>query len=282
VSKTWFDAARVVSLETRHEGEMARLIEKLGGVPLRAPSLREVPLTDQSEAFRFAEHLLNGAVDGLVLLTGVGTQALFDAMATQHDRQRLVAHLSQIGLLCRGPKPLHVLKAWGLEPTLVAPEPNTSEDLLREIEQRVQVRGQTLFIQEYGAPNPELVKGLERLGAKVDRVPVYAWQLPENVEPLRAAVRALASQQAEAILFTSAQQAKHLLEVATASDLATALLTALREHVVVASIGPVTSAALAGYGIPIDTEPEHPKMGQLVTHVARNWGTLRAKNAKSA
>lgn len=273
--------ARVVSLETRHEVEMARLIEKLGGVPLRAPSLREVPLSDQKEAFEFAATLLDGDCDGLVLLTGVGTQTLFEAMCTRHDKQTLAAALSKVLLLCRGPKPLRVLKDWGLRPTLVAPEPNTSEDLVSEIQKQLDLKGKRLFIQEYGAANPELIAGLQRLGATVQQVPVYAWQLPEDVEPLRRAVAALATRQAEAVLFTSARQAEHLLQVAETLGQADSVKAALQEHVVVASIGPVTTAALSGYGIGIDTEPEHSKMGQLVTHLAKQWGRLKVKNARA-
>ena len=36
----------------------------------------------------------------------------------------------------------------------------------------------------------------------------------------------------------------------------------------VASIGPVTSEALAEYGIPVHFEPSHPKMGFLVQEAA--------------
>jgi uroporphyrinogen-III synthase len=41
------------------------------------------------------------------------------------------------------------------------------------------------------------------------------------------------------------------------------LVSALKKTIV-ASIGPVTSEALAEYGIPVSLEPTHPKMGFLV------------------
>ena len=39
-------------------------------------------------------------------------------------------------------------------------------------------------------------------------------------------------------------------------------------NVVVASIGPTTSEALRDAGLPVDIEPEHPKMGPLVAAAA--------------
>jgi len=45
-------------------------------------------------------------------------------------------------------------------------------------------------------------------------------------------------------------------------------LSALREHVLVASIGPVTTEALGVYGVVADIEPVHPKMGHLAKALA--------------
>ena len=65
---------RVVSFESRRSAEMAELIRNYGGEPIPAPAMREVPLTDQREAFAFGETLLAGDWDVLILLTGVGTR----------------------------------------------------------------------------------------------------------------------------------------------------------------------------------------------------------------
>src|SRR5262245_4742193 len=42
---------RTVSLESRRSGELARLLERHGLQAIAAPSLREVPIEDQREAF---------------------------------------------------------------------------------------------------------------------------------------------------------------------------------------------------------------------------------------
>ena len=51
---------RVCSFESRRRDEMARLIEKQGGVPTLAPAMREVPLEDNLAAYDFADRLLAG------------------------------------------------------------------------------------------------------------------------------------------------------------------------------------------------------------------------------
>lgn len=269
-----FAGARVLSLESRHEREMAKLIEKQGGVAQRAPSMREVPLSDQREALEFAERLLAGECDVLVLLTGVGLRSLLDAMTLRHPKDELVAALKKLALPCRGPKPVKVLKELGLSPTLVAPEPNTSRQLLDVIEAELPVAGKNVFVQEYGAATPTLLDGLTALGANVRRVGVYRWQLPEDLAPLERAVDSLCAGEVDVSLFTSAQQVVHLLRVAERSG-RTAETRAALSRTFVGSIGPVTSDALRETGISVDTEPEHPKMGQLVSHVARIWATRR-------
>jgi uroporphyrinogen-III synthase len=260
----------VVSFESRRSAEMAQLIRNYGGEPIQAPSLREVPLSDQHEALAFGERLVAGGCDVLVLLTGVGARLLIEALATRWPRERVLAALGRIALVCRGPKPVAVLKEAGLAPALTVPEPNTWRDLLMALDRELPVAGKRVAVQEYGAPNSELVTGLEQRGAQVTAVSVYGWALPEDTGPLRAAIERLAAGQAQVALFTSATQIDHLFRVAGEMGRAEALRGALRSRTVVASIGPVTTAALQGYGIEPDLHPERPKMGHLVASVARD------------
>src|ERR1019366_6132122 len=84
---------------------------------------------------------------------------------------------------------------------------------------------------------------------------------------------------AHVALFTSAVQLEHLLQVAADDGSKDRLLKAL-EHVVVASVGPQCSEALASHGIAVDLEPFHPKMGPLVQEAAqRAKEILRRKPA---
>ena len=52
-----FDGLRVLALESRRPAEIATLIRNQGGEALVAPSMREVPLENNEDAFRFYEGL---------------------------------------------------------------------------------------------------------------------------------------------------------------------------------------------------------------------------------
>ena len=114
---------------------------------------------------------------------------------------------------------------------------------------------------------PELLAGLEARGARVTRVPVYQWTLPEDLGPLRDGIRAIAASDVDVVMFTTATQVNHLLQVAESMQMAEAVREKLA-RTVIASIGPTTSAELRERGIGIDLEPSHPKMGFLVRETA--------------
>src|SRR5436309_14675292 len=230
---------RVVSFESRRSAEMAELIRNYGGEPIQAPSMREVPLTDQREALGFGETLLAGDWDVLILLTGVGTRMLIAACATRWPKDEVVKALGRLTLVCRGPKPIAALKEVGLAPALAVPEPNTWRDLLSELDLKLPVAGKRVAVQEYGARNEELLAGLRQRGARVTAVSVYGWALPEDTAPLRAAIERVVARDAEVALFSSATQVDNVFRVAVEMERAAALREALRGSMVVASVGPI-------------------------------------------
>ena len=146
----------------------------------------------------------------------------------------------------------------------VVGEPNTWRDVLREIDERALLAGKNVYVQEYGRTNAELVAGLGERGAPVVRqIKTYAWQLPEDLAPLHAAIERIAHDDAEVALFTSGIQLTHLLQVAEERGRTQQLYRGL-ERMVVASVGPLTSEALLAAGLPPDIEPDHPKLGHLM------------------
>jgi uroporphyrinogen-III synthase len=266
----------VLSFESRRAAEMADLLRRHGAVPVSAPSMREVPLADNPVAREFARRLVAGGIDVVVLLTGVGTRALAAAAEAECPREHLAAALGRVVTVARGPKPVAALRELGLAPTITIPEPNTWREILAATGATVEVAGRSVAVQEYGATNPELIAGLEARGARVLRVPVYRWALPEDTRPLRAAVRLLAAAEVDIALFTSATQVEHVALIADEEGVSAELAAGLR-RVAVASIGPVCSEALRAHGFPVDLEPAHPKMGHLVREVAARGRDLVAR-----
>lgn len=271
--RSGLEGLRVVSFESRRAQEMAELIRNYGGEPLIAPSLREIPLSENSAAIDFIGQLEAGKFDVLILLTGVGTRTLVAAVASQYSCERVAAALQRVTLVARGPKPVAALKELGLTPNISVPEPNTWRDILSELDSKADIRGRCIAVQEYGITNRELIAGLEARGAKVVRVPVYRWALPEDTAPLRAAIRRIVDGQVDMALFTNATQVDHMFHVAVEEKLDPSLRPAF-SRVLIASIGPVCSEALEHFGLKADLEPEHPKMGHLMAALGRHGREL--------
>jgi uroporphyrinogen-III synthase len=272
-----FNGLRVLLLESRRSRELGLIVASHGGDPLIAPSMREVPLESNEEAIAFADDLIAGEFDVVILLTGVGTRALLDVVQRAHGtRKKFIDALAETIVVARGPKPLAVLREIQVPAWLTAPEPNTWRDLLAALDERkseLSLQGLNVAVQEYGASNPDLIAGLEARGARVTPVPVYQWALPQNLEPLKTAIHAVARGEVDVALFTTGTQVVHLMQVAETMGLRDAVADRLR-RMVIASIGPTTSEELQRHGIEADLEPSHPKMGFLVREAAEQSAEL--------
>ena len=269
-----FDGLRVLSLESRRSAEIERLIRSQGGVCFVAPSMREVPLEDNRIAFEFAARLFGfgksregttgGDFDMVIFLTGVGARLLNQILETRYPPASLAEALRKVAVVVRGSKPLAVMREWGVPVAVSVPEPNTWREVLAATEGRPEKR---IAVQEYGRPTPELIEGLRRRAAEVTTVPVYQWEFPEDLGPLREAARRLIAEDFDVVLLTTSMQLPHLFRVAAEQGLEDQVRTALK-RVVIASVGPTTTAMLGELGLKPDFEPSHPKMGFLVNETA--------------
>src|SRR5579864_4537256 len=277
-----FGGLRVVAFESRMAAEVATMIERRGGIAIVAPSMREVPLEDNHAALDFAASLLAGEFDVVVFMTGVGTRALFQAIETRHQLAAIVAALSRLITVARGPKPIRALRDLGVEPTIIVPEPNTWRELLSALASELDLKGKRVAVQEYGASNHELTAGLEARGARVTIVPVYRWTLPVDRAPLRAALDAIAAGNADVAILTSSNQVTNVIQLAEAEGIAADLKRGF-SRLAIGSIGPVCSEQIRAYGLSVDFEPEHSKLGHLVKEAAaRAPAILAAKRNRTA
>jgi uroporphyrinogen-III synthase len=268
-----FAGKRVLSFESRRAQETAELIRRHNGVPIVAPSMREVPIEENESAFLFAQELFAGHFDMVIFLTGVGTRFLTKLVTTRYPLEQFVEALRNVTIVARGPKPSAALRELGVPVTIQVPEPNTWHEILQATEGRPERR---IAVQEYGKPSTDLHDGLRERGAEVTAVPVYQWELPEDVEPLREAARLLAGRDVDVSMFTTSTQVVHLFRIAAELEIADAASAGLSKTLI-ASIGPTTSETLREYGLEPDMEPTHPKLGLLVKEAAEQANSLLAK-----
>ena len=260
-ARVGFAGLRVAAFESRLAEQMRQLIERYGGRPLVAPSMREVPLEENADALRFGERLLAGEFEMVLLLTGVGTRFMLKVLDSRWPREQTLAALGKTILVARGPKPIAVLREQGMQPTIAVPEPNTWRDLVKALDDQGRpLKGMSVAVQEYGVSNVELLKALEERGAIITGVPVYQWRLPEDTGPLTEAVRAILRGEVDVVLFTNAVQVEHVMQMAERLGGADQLRQVL-EKVVVSAVGPIVAERLRAYQLPVDCEPSHPKMG---------------------
>jgi uroporphyrinogen-III synthase len=262
---------RVLALESRRAAEMAKLISAHGGEATIAPSMQEVPLTSHVEALDFARAVRSGGFDLIIFMTGVGARLLGRIAASLYPQHYFAEAMRRIPIVARSGKAVAALKEFGVYTAVSVPEPNTWKDILAFLDERADslpIEGRRVAVQEYGESNLEFLAALAERGALVTRVPIYQWALPDDTAPLRAAVESIARGEIDIALFTTSVQIVHLLRIAAEMNMEAAVRRAFT-RIVVGSIGPVTSEALCEHGLPVDFEPEHPKMGFLLSEAAQ-------------
>ncbi|MCM8794281.1 MAG: uroporphyrinogen decarboxylase [Candidatus Omnitrophica bacterium] len=266
----------VLSFESRLPGPVARCIEAHGGRAVSAPSVRMVPLSSNQELLSFADRLIKGQIDVVIFLTGVGTQWLLEAVSGRFSDRSVSDALRRVTTVARGPKPLHVLRSHGIEPTITVPEPGTWVEIVQALDfsgRSVELAGKKVAVQECGASPDRLIDAIRQRGAQAIRVPVYQWALPEDTRPLEEAIRVLIDGGVRLVLLTNAQQVRQLLSFASAKGLEGPLRQAMK-RTVIASIGPATSEAVLEAGLHVDLEASRPRMELLVEELAAQSGCL--------
>lgn len=256
-------AAKFVAiLESRSGAQLAELVRRRGWTPLLAPALAEVPDMDSGFIAGFVAGLEARPAKAAIFQTGVGTRALFDATDTLALTERLLSLLAGMTVIVRGPKPASALRARSVRIDLSAADPFTTSEVLAAMRD-VPVEGGRVVVQRYGATNAKLEEALHARSAEVVEVPTYRWSLPEDTAPLMALMDALDARTVNAAVFTSASQAYNLFGLAEKAGRVEALKSGLA-NTLVASVGPVCTAALAEYGVKAGVEASPPKMGPLV------------------
>src|SRR5712691_735798 len=174
--------ARVGLLESRLSKELAELVRRMGGTPVAAPSVREVPR--EAETAAFVDQLAARRFSVVIFQTGVGAAALLRDAERQGRLTAVLAAIESATLVCRGPKPTAVVRRYGLEPTIIPQKPFTTKEVLEALTP-IDLTSQDVALVHYGERNTALADALRARGARLSEACPYEWALPEDVEPLR-------------------------------------------------------------------------------------------------
>lgn len=250
-----------VTADRRAEEQVA-LLERRGAETFLGPSVRTVPLVESEHLVGAIESLIARPPDVLVLLTGIGTRALYAAAEGIGRDVELAATLASATVIARGPKAAGAGMTAGLEIAWHAPSERSSEilDHLHDVARN----GARIAVQRDGQSHAELADSLAALGADAIDLPVYRWELPEDTSAASRLVESIVRGEIDAVTFTSSPAVRHLIAIASDAGLRDALLEALARRVVTACVGPVCAETAVALGIAAPVAPRRARLGAMV------------------
>ena len=150
----------------------------------------------------------------------------------------------------------------------VVPSQSTAEGVFTALSEfaggNEHLRGLNILLPRAAVGRDVLPKALEEAGVRVDVVPTYQTVLPENLD--RGRLRAMLAGSGDCIAFTSPSTIKNLAMLFDTHDLGNAL-----SGVVIACIGPVTSAAAVEHGLRVDIQPDQQTVKDLAAAIAEYY-----------
>ncbi len=248
------------------------MLAKRGAEVLLGPVMQSVPLDDVDATIDATHCVLAEPVDVIVLTTGVGTRSWLAVAESAGIDAELRDAGQRAAVLARGPKARSAAIAGGLDVSWQAPGETSAEilDYLRGVD----VSGKRVAVQrDGGVSGPrDLAAAVRDLGATVVDVPVYRWQLPDDVQPAKRLVAAAVAGRVDAVTFTSAIAADNIFELAPDEG---ALAAAMSESVAAVAVGPVTAEALRRHGVQRVIEPDRARLGAMVQALVATLSGLR-------
>jgi uroporphyrinogen-III synthase len=245
----------------RRADELGALLERRGASVVQAPALRLVPLPDDTELEAATRSLLLNPPDIAVATTGIGFRGWVEAADGWGIGEALLDALRSATVLCRGPKARGAVRAAGLTDAW-SPASESSAEVLEHLLE-AGVDSKRIAVQLHGEPLPDMVEALTCAGAEVVEIPVYRWMPPADLTPLDRLTDGVLAGVVDILTFTSAPAAASTLARARERGLDQQLVSALRGHVLVLCVGPVTAAPLETHDIPT-VQPRRSRLGAMV------------------
>jgi uroporphyrinogen-III synthase len=252
----------------RRAGEQIELLERRGARVVHAPTIRTIALHENAELRAATETIVRDPPSLVVLTTGVGARAWFDAADALGLGDALLAVLERASIVARGPKAAGAALTAGLRVVWQAATARTDE-VVAYVADRC-AAGDRMAVQLDGRAEPVLATALRDRGADVVAVPVYRWTMPDDDAPARRLVAAACAHQVDAITFTSAPAFSNCMAVAQRSGCGDEFVAALGGPVRSVTVGPVCSDAQRHAGVEPAVEPGRARLGAMVLALAHH------------
>ncbi|MSQ12332.1 MAG: uroporphyrinogen-III C-methyltransferase [Dehalococcoidia bacterium] len=239
----WFDrkplfGKRVLVTRTRQQaGVLSELLTAEGAMPLELPTIELVPAEDLAPLDTALVRL--SSYQWVVFTSANAAGLLFQRLAAQGKDARAFGAARVCAI---GPGTAATLQQYGILVDFM-PGEYVAEKLLEGLASRVKAGDRVLLPRAAGG-REVLPHGLHLLGAHVEEIPIYEARTPSLA---RERARRLFCDGLDIVTFTSSSTVRNLLDLLDGD-------TGLLNGVLVASIGPVTSATAREAGLRVDVE----------------------------
>jgi uroporphyrinogen III methyltransferase/synthase len=257
-------AGRVILVTRAREqaAAFAALLEQAGGTVMLVPTIAIEP----PASWEPLDAALARAADyQWVVFTSVNGVEMVRRRLAMSGRGGEVLRPCRIAAI--GPATADALRAFGLRAAVV-PEEYVAEGLVDRLRAEI-VPGDRMLLARAAEARDVLVRELSALGARVDEVPAYRTRAArEHAAGLRTA---LAERRIHVVTFTSSSTVRNFCALFPRAELGR-----LMDGVTVASIGPITRAAAAGFGLDTHVMPAEYTIPALAAAIASHFGEGRS------
>ena len=260
------DGRTIALAETRQLEELAAMIVREGGTPLRIPLVAILDTDQPAPVTGWLADLIADRFAYCVFMTGEGIRRLVTAADRDGNRDAAIAALGRTRAITRGPKPAAALKEIGLKPYKAAAAP-TTDGLITTLSGE-DLTGQTVGVQFHGHDNPPLIAAIEAAGATAVPVSPYRYAPAADADKVVDLIEKMAAGSVDLLVITSSPQVDRLYAVAKEQGLDEKLAAGVKKTAI-AAVGPVAADTLIQNGARVDICPDHgwvmKKLVQLVT-----------------
>ena len=244
----------IALVATRELALLHRMLEEKGATTISYPIVRIADSPDTAPIEAFLRDLATGNVDAVILSTGEGVRRLLGFAARMGLRGEVMAALTKIVTVARGPKPARALRELGLLPTIAVEQP-TTEGVIDALQSRTW-QGARVGVQLCGEkPNLKLFQFLKAAGAAAQGVAPYVYAPASGDDKIAQLIRHMSMGEVDAVAFTCSAQVDRLFAVAKSHSMDDTLRRGLR-RTQVAALGPVVAAALRDRDCRVDIIPD--------------------------
>jgi uroporphyrinogen-III synthase len=262
----------LVSRAKRQAGALSSALRELGCQVIEVPFIQ---IRKPSSYQPLDTALRNLATYDWLILTSVnGVEALFERMARKRLDASALAHCKIAAI---GPATKRAIEQHGLQVT-VMPKKYVAESVVAALHRRVEGKG--VLLVRAKVARDVIPRELRKAGAQVDVVEAYETVAPKSSEKRLRAVLASAKKP-HAITFTSSSTVRnfvHLLGLRSARAMLKKSSPCHGVHT--ASIGPVTSATLRQFGLPVDIEAREYTIPGLVAAIVAERQRIRSAQSE--